>query len=168
MVVYPGRKYYFCEYCGMFHFPPGSEEGVQLLDQAPGGLDCPTCAAHLHRATLDSYFVLHCPECRGVLLDQVAFRKIIKVRRAQATGPAAEPTPLNKGELGRQVNCSQCEAVMSTHPYYGPGNIVIDTCAGCGVIWLDFGELNQVVAAPGRDRGDYFDLLERDEEEEDD
>ena len=57
---------------------------------------------------------------------------------------------------------------MSTHPYYGPGNIVIDTCAGCGVIWLDFGELNRVVAAPGRDRGDYIVLLEREEEEEKD
>jgi hypothetical protein len=42
---------------------------------------------------------------------------------------------------------------METHPYFGPGNVVIDSCAGCELIWLDFGELKQIVAAPGRDRG---------------
>jgi hypothetical protein len=42
---------------------------------------------------------------------------------------------------------------METHPYYGPGNVVIDSCLQCELIWLDFGELRQIVAAPGRDRG---------------
>jgi Zn-finger nucleic acid-binding protein len=42
---------------------------------------------------------------------------------------------------------------LETHPYYGPGNVVIDSCAACDVIWLDFGELKQIVDAPGRDRG---------------
>ena len=45
---------------------------------------------------------------------------------------------------------------MDVHPYYGPGNIVIDTCSRCDVIWLDFGELKQVTDAPGRDRGSRF------------
>jgi Zn-finger nucleic acid-binding protein len=42
---------------------------------------------------------------------------------------------------------------MATHPYYGPGNVVIDTCTACDLVWLDFGELAQIVDAPGRDRG---------------
>jgi hypothetical protein len=42
---------------------------------------------------------------------------------------------------------------MATHPYYGPGNVIIDTCEPCEVVWLDFGELKQIVAAPGKDRG---------------
>ncbi len=42
---------------------------------------------------------------------------------------------------------------MQTHPYYGPGNIVIDTCGHCNAIWLDHGELGRAVNAPGRDRG---------------
>jgi Zn-finger nucleic acid-binding protein len=46
------------------------------------------------------------------------------------------------------------------HPYYGPGNVVIDTCSRCDLIWLDFGELKQIADAPGRDRGrQIFDLL---------
>ncbi len=36
---------------------------------------------------------------------------------------------------------------MDVHPYYGPGNIVIDTCADCGLMWLDHGELTRVEQA---------------------
>ena len=42
---------------------------------------------------------------------------------------------------------------MSTHRYLGPGNIIIDTCGTCNLIWLDYGELNKAVNAPGKDRG---------------
>ena len=33
---------------------------------------------------------------------------------------------------------------METHPYYGPGNIVVDTCSECGYLWLDHGEMTRV------------------------
>jgi hypothetical protein len=39
-----------------------------------------------------------------------------------------------------------------THPYYGPGNVVLDSCESCELVWLDFGELKQIVDAPGNDR----------------
>ena len=42
---------------------------------------------------------------------------------------------------------------METHPYYGPGNVIIDSCTGCDLVWLDFGELAQIADAPGKDRG---------------
>ena len=40
-----------------------------------------------------------------------------------------------------------------TYPYGGPGAIAIDACDDCNVVWLDYRELNQIVDAPGRDRG---------------
>jgi len=42
---------------------------------------------------------------------------------------------------------------MDVHPYYGPGNVVIDTCGQCYLVWLDHGELKQIADAPGPDRG---------------
>ena len=42
---------------------------------------------------------------------------------------------------------------MDVHPYYGPGNVVIDTCSACDMVWLDYGELKQITDAPGQDRG---------------
>jgi Zn-finger nucleic acid-binding protein len=55
--------------------------------------------------------------------------------------------------LARSLMCPLCAGDMSTHPYYGPGSVVIDTCETCHVVWLDFGELRQIADAPGRDRG---------------
>jgi Zn-finger nucleic acid-binding protein len=43
---------------------------------------------------------------------------------------------------------------MNTHPYYGPGSIVIDSCGNCGLVWLDGGELETVINAPGKGRGE--------------
>jgi Zn-finger nucleic acid-binding protein len=40
---------------------------------------------------------------------------------------------------------------MDTHPYLGPGHIVIDSCSECGLNWLDSGELMRIVRAPDRD-----------------
>jgi Zn-finger nucleic acid-binding protein len=37
----------------------------------------------------------------------------------------------------------------------GPGNIIIDMCVACNLIWLDYGELIKVVEAPGKDRGEW-------------
>jgi Zn-finger nucleic acid-binding protein len=42
---------------------------------------------------------------------------------------------------------------MEVHPYYGPGNVVMDSCTTCDLVWLDVGELKQISEAPGGDRG---------------
>lgn len=42
---------------------------------------------------------------------------------------------------------------MDVHPYYGPGNVAIDSCSACNLVWLDFGELRQITHAPGQDCG---------------
>jgi Zn-finger nucleic acid-binding protein len=42
---------------------------------------------------------------------------------------------------------------MDVHPYYGPGNVIIDSCTTCDLVWLDIGELKQIAEAPGGDRG---------------
>jgi len=41
---------------------------------------------------------------------------------------------------------------MVTDWYYGPGNIIIDTCPVCDLVWLDAGEFNRAADAPGQDR----------------
>jgi Zn-finger nucleic acid-binding protein len=41
---------------------------------------------------------------------------------------------------------------MDTHPYAGPGNVIIDSCGDCWLLWLDRGELARIAHAP--DEGD--------------
>ena len=47
-----------------------------------------------------------------------------------------------------KIDCPQCHRRMDTHLYGGPGNVVIDSCEECSLIWLDRGELMHIVHAP--------------------
>ena len=87
------------------------------------------------------------------MIERRSFAGVVEKRRAWATETPEPPIPLNRQDLERKVRCPACTGPMTTHPYYGPGNVVIDSCEPCELIWLDFGELEQIVDAPGKDRG---------------
>jgi Zn-finger nucleic acid-binding protein len=154
MQLFERRGYYRCLHCGSFHFLEQQEEGIRVLGDAPPDLACPLCRAPLALATIDDTHRVHmCRQCRGLLLPRRAFAALVQWRRSWASGAPVPPAPLERTELQREVHCPACRATMATHPYYGPGSIVIDMCDRCDAIWLDAGELNSVVDAPGSDRG---------------
>ena len=155
MELFATRGYFFCRYCGSFHFPESAnDQGVKVLADAAGPVPCPACSKGLATATLDGAHAIHyCRNCRGLLLARGSFGDVIRMRRAWATGPPVDPAPVRQDELKRVASCPSCRNRMATYPYYGPGNVVIDTCDECNVVWLDFGELKQIVDAPGQDRG---------------
>ncbi len=155
MELFATRGYFFCKYCGSFHFPDTvADEGVKVLGEGPEPLACVVCAEPLAAARLDdTHAVRYCRNCRGLLIARRGFASVVHTRRAWATDVPGPPVPLNRPELDRKVSCPKCRTVMTTHPYYGPGNVVIDSCIPCDLVWLDFGELKQIVAAPGKDRG---------------
>lgn len=155
MELYASRGYSFCRYCGSFYFPESAnDQGVKVLADASGPLPCPACSKDLATATLDGSHAIHyCKNCRGLLLARGSFVDVVRVRRAWAAGPPTDPPRLREDELKRSATCPTCRKRMATHPYFGPGNVVIDTCDTCNVVWLDFGELKQIVDAPGQDRG---------------
>ena len=161
MELFAARGYFFCRYCGSFHFPESTgEDGVRVLGQTEPARDCPICREVLASALLDESFnVQYCRNCRGVLMARASFATVVQKRRAWAAGQPGPPIPLNPKELDRHVMCPACKNAMATHPYYGPGNVVIDSCSDCELVWLDFGELKQIVAAPGRDRGSREQVL---------
>ena len=155
MELFATRGYFFCRYCGSFHFPDAQpDEGIRVISEAEQALVCSVCSQALASAMLDeTHLVRYCRNCRGVLLARTGFAAVVEKRRAWATGTPAAPVPLDKSELERKMRCAACAGQMATHPYYGPGNVVIDSCEPCALVWVDFGELKQIVDAPGRDRG---------------
>ena len=154
MQLFERRRYFYCKHCGTFQFLDAPDlDGVQVLAAVDAG-SCSICNAGLARALLDGLHpIRYCQRCRGVLMPRPTFGEVMGRRRAWASEPSVPPAPIDRAELERRVACPSCAARMEVHPYYGPGNVVIDTCAACDLIWLDFGELKQIVAAPGRDRG---------------
>jgi Zn-finger nucleic acid-binding protein len=155
MELVASRGYFFCRYCGSFHFPEtAGDDGVRILGDDERNLTCLVCAKPLAAALLDeTHPIRFCKNCRGVLIARKGFAAVVERRRAWATNPPGPPVPLNRKDFDRKVVCPSCKRAMSTHPYYGPGNVVIDTCETCDLVWLDFGELRQIVNAPGKDRG---------------
>ncbi len=158
MELFERRKYYFCRYCGTFHFiETEAAGGIQVLGRSGEAAPCPACASPLTTALLDeAYPVQYCEKCRGVLVPRGVFVDVTTTRRAFASGAPTPPRPLDERELRRRLICPTCQLEMDVHPYYGPGSVVIDTCSRCDSIWLDCGELKQIVDAPGRDRGRRF------------
>jgi len=154
MELFPRRHYYFCQYCGTFEFIGGETlDGLHTLGATHPPLPCPLCETTLGHALVDGGLeVLHCGRCRGVLMPRAVFVQTIDRRRAAAKGPGKIPAPLDRRELARAVTCPHCRQRMDVHPYYGPGNVIIDTCAQCDAVWLDSGELGQITEAPGKDR----------------
>lgn len=154
MVLMGARRYYFCEHCGSFHFPEPIDEGVRVTPGAPPGSECAICRKPMAQALLDDvHEAQYCQNCRGVLLPRRHFAEIIQRRRAWATSPPVPPEPLDRRELDRVVRCPVCSRQMQTHPYYGPGNVILESCDQCDLVWLDHGEIQQIIDAPGRDRG---------------
>ena len=155
MELFARRRYSFCRHCGSFHFLDAPDtDGLQVLHQPENALTCSVCKGSLATSLVDQvHTVEYCERCRGILMARRTFAEIVARRRAWASGTPVEPLPIDRVELERQVICPVCHTRMEVHPYYGPGNIVMDSCATCDLVWLDFGELKQIVDAPGRDRG---------------
>jgi Zn-finger nucleic acid-binding protein len=155
MRLVASRRYFHCGHCGAYHFPETvAADGVRIVGQLPDAPNCPTCQVALAHALLDDEHPIDfCARCRGILLPRPSFALVTQKRRAWATSPPAEPSPINREELRRQIACPKCRRPFDTYAHAGGGNVVIDNCPGCDVIWLDFGEMRQIVDAPGRDRG---------------
>lgn len=145
---------YTCGHCGTTSIPERLDrDGVHVLGPGDGRRKCPACRSALVRAMLDEYPIDYCERCRGFLLPRQAFAEISRRRRAWADSPPVTPIPPDPRERRRHVACPKCGAAMTTDWYYGPGGIIMDRCEACDLVWLDSGELKQVVDAPGPDRG---------------
>lgn len=154
MELIESRRYFFCRHCGSFQFPEPGEDGIRVVGRSVEAPPCPVCKAPLAQALLDDAHPVHfCATCRGVLTPRHTFADVVTLRRAWASNPPVEPRPIDQRSLARELACPLCRTRLTTHPYYGPGNVIIDNCESCDIIWLDFWELKQIADAPGRDRG---------------
>lgn len=151
MLLAPNQDYYACSYCATHYFPQPSDDYVRVLAE-PAGLACPLCHDVLVAGSVEGTRVACCARCRGVLVNRLVFGQVISYLRSRATTPAVAPRPVDLSQLERTLHCPQCGRAMDVHPYYGPGNIVIDACGACQLLWLDHDELASVIDAPGSDR----------------
>lgn len=146
--VVAGQQYHNCVYCdSLIQLAEISEDRI-LPTGVVLNCCCPTCEQALQTGLIENRRALYCRSCFGVLIRHADFAGIVQERQARRAGiEPAEPRPIDPESLKRQIKCPSCSQRMETHPYYGPGNIVVDTCSDCGYLWLDHGEISRVESA---------------------
>lgn len=146
MSVEEGQDFFHCGYCGSYDFPDPNQDGVSLLDEV-SPFDCPLCRKPLVSATVKNVHILSCPNCRGNLVEQSKMLPILSQARSLDSTSETSYSPQKKSELSRTLICPSCQKIMNAYPYGGPGNIIIQGCEQCRLIWLDFGELSRIIHA---------------------
>jgi Zn-finger nucleic acid-binding protein len=134
------RNVFHCSHCNNFEFPEDSGEGVRVLGDLVD-FNCPVCQKPLQAAIIEGESINYCPRCRGFLTPLRTFGAIVTKRRALHGAHEEQFYLIDREELKRIVHCPACHHRMDTHPYFGGGAAVVDTCENCGLIWLDAGEL---------------------------
>jgi len=135
-----------CEYCLSVYFPEKNDDGVRVLEEQ-SGQDCPVCAVPMMHAYLGNSLIVYCTKCNGMLIAMGMLEAMIDQLRS-SLGAATDPPPLDKDDLRRKINCPQCHRPMDAHIYGGPGNVVIDSCGTCCILWFDRGELMRIAHSP--------------------
>ncbi len=142
----PGKDYFVCSYCGAYYFPKAGKDGLTILGE-PGTLICPVCMIPLVTAKLEEVRLEACPRCHGVMILQRHLAIIVQYLRLKSVKDLSVP-PLEKADLQKERCCQTCGEKMDTHVYGGGGNVVIDVCPKCKVVWFDYEEINRVITAP--------------------
>ncbi len=135
-----------CDYCQSVYFPEKGDDGVRVLEE-PSGQTCPLCKLPLVHAAIANTRISYCTQCRGMSIPMPAFQTLIADLQQAQPGRAAQPA-VDSRDLQRKIGCPNCHHRMDTHLYAGPGNVVIDSCEECSLIWLDCGELMHIAHAP--------------------
>lgn len=152
MTLVRNQQHYHCQVCNKFEFPTdirSAEDGLKPSGKATD-FKCPKCQTSLEVGQLrDLIDVCFCQNCRGYVIDSESLGHVITELRGSYEGPDDKPRPVDPNEMEQRESCPACLETMDAHPYYGPGNVVIDTCMHCKLVWFDHGELARIIRAPG-------------------
>jgi Zn-finger nucleic acid-binding protein len=144
----PDTEGYKCDYCHTVFFPGEEDTGVEITGAVSGdSLSCPLCRLSLVPAAIAKIPVNYCTQCHGLLFPMPVLQPLLEQLRSGDRSPAVQAPP-DRGDLKRVIQCPQCNRRMDTHFYAGPGNVIVDTCDACNLIWLDRGELTRIAHAP--------------------
>jgi Zn-finger nucleic acid-binding protein len=139
------KVYIKCDHCGNYSFLEDNIDGI-ILSENESNYTCPICKIFFVQAIVNNIIILSCKKCQGNLIDQSKLLEIIRCHRTSLFEKPINKTIQEDNELMRKINCPKCNKVMNSYPYSGAsGNIIIQGCNECKIIWLDFGELSKII-----------------------
>lgn len=146
---------YLCETCqhsqpAVAVVPPSSNSSIKSLGETSDLLcqacdDTPLTLGLIHKTE-----VCFCSSCHGFAIQRGALADLVEDLRSLYEGPDNAPIPIDQKQLGSRLNCVGCQFPVETVAYNGPGNVVIASCDSCEISWINDGDLDRIVRAPGR------------------
>ncbi len=137
-----------CQYCGMLHIPANAQHPLPETKSTKPAITCPVCHIDLAPITVaDRYHGHSCPNCQGMLFNQKTFKKSLKERQKQRQPLGHSVSTASGSDPNRLIHCPSCKQGMHTHLNAGSGQVLVDTCQNCKLIWLDYGEFDQAAMA---------------------
>ena len=147
-----GQSHHHCKPCNLFAFPTDMQNSEEPIEPQGKTTDfqCPKCVVSLEVGIIHGNSqVCFCNNCRGFVTSTESLGSIINNLRRDYQGEDDRPVAIDPKELDDFDECPACLTRMDSHPYYGPGNVVLNTCIHCKLAWLDHGELAKIIRAPG-------------------
>ncbi|MBN2496946.1 MAG: zf-TFIIB domain-containing protein [Deltaproteobacteria bacterium] len=109
-------------------------------------MKCPKCRLpEMEHIMFEGIAVERCPTCRGLALSRAQMEILLRSRLGEvADNPVFAPTP--EALDNASAWCERCEREMEL--VKGPFDVFVDWCPGCGLIFLDPGELASLQRNP--------------------
>ena len=115
-------------------------------------MQCPSCQHAMRDAEYENVLIRTCDGCGGEFVEADALAHIVNTREqrfpaATDRSDLAAQKPVfgvPAAERRRVLDCPVCENAMDVGNYGGDSGIFVDRCSGCGGVWLDRDELENV------------------------
>lgn len=114
-------------------------------------MQCPSCKSTLSTIQYEGIQIESCDACQGEWLDAGELKHIVQVRETRfdeqerrAVAAAVKITGVDVEQADRDLVCPKCTDRTNAINYGGDTGIVIDKCQGCGGVWLDGGEMENI------------------------
>ena len=121
-------------------------------------MKCPACKEAMIVLELDEVEIDHCVECEGIWLDGGELE--ILLENSTAKDGFLASFGRDEGSKEKRRKCPICDKKMEKVLYGGTKNIRIDRCRKNDGIWLDKGELREILEqASYGESGVVLDLL---------
>ncbi|MFN4219383.1 MAG: zf-TFIIB domain-containing protein [bacterium] len=114
-------------------------------------MTCPRCKTrgeiyHLKKANLENIEIDICENCGGIWFDKSELGQAVKISSEEIqklTNILENTNQVEKEDV--ELNCPRCDIPMMKYRYMYTSNIYIDSCEKCEGIWIDKGELIQII-----------------------
>jgi len=113
-------------------------------------MNCPICDIELKHASIKNVAIDFCDTCQGIWCSKDELEKIAMLGReyiansliAKSIIKDLQDTKTQKKSLHL---CPNCEASLEKFNYSYDSDIFLETCKICNGIWLDDGELGDII-----------------------